>query len=130
MTNTNLEELNVTEFEEYVAGCSDNVQRVLEYLRETARNAGVEVFERRQKPKSGCGITYYQHAEWFCQLHPKREDHVQVLIKGAQANELKAAGFEPSEDRQDGQLWFRVSTMGQAVRAVSIILVAHDGVEA
>lgn len=130
MINTSLEELNVPEFEEYVASCSDSMQHVLEYLRETARNTGAEVFERRQKPKSGCGITYYQQGEWFCHLHPKREDHVQVRMRGALANEIKAAGFEPSEDRQDGQLWFRISTIRQAVRAVQLILVAHDAVVA
>ena len=121
------DELNVAGFEAYVVDCSDKVREILTYLRSTAQNAGADAFGRRYKPQSGCGITYYTRGEWFCQFHPKPDaDHVQALIKGAAADALKGGGFEPSEDREDGQLWVRIKTMPQAVRLVSLILRAHD----
>jgi hypothetical protein len=125
------DELNAAGFEAYVLGCSEKVQEILAYLRSTAKNAGADVFGRRQKPQSGCGITYYANGEWFCQFHPKPDaDHVQVLIKGVTTDALKSAGVQPSEHRTDQQLWIPIKTMLEAVRLVRLILSAHDALGA
>jgi hypothetical protein len=125
-------ELNAPAFDAHVLeDCSDNVREILAYLRSTAQNAGVDVCGRRYKPQTGCGITYYtrDQEDWFCQFHPKQKhgaDHVGILIAGATADALKHAGFEPAEDRKDGQLWFPIETMLKAVRLVPMIVQAYD----
>lgn len=94
------------------------------YLRDSAQYAVDSVSARPYVPNTGWGVTFYDGEQWFCQLHPKREkNHVQVLIRGATAEDLSAVGLVPA-DRSDQQRWVQVESMREAVRLVPLILAA------
>lgn len=122
------EPLNSEGYDSLVDSCTPSVRELLLYLRQSAQHAGAEVYLRRYRPRTGSGETFYAKGTWFCQFHPKpHADHVMALLKGIDARELASVGLTPTEDRADGQLWFRLSSMHEAVRTVPLILRAFDG---
>src|SRR5688572_1354992 len=116
-------ERNVPGFERELAKCLDPLLEMVTYLRTTARNAGPDVIERRYKPQSGWGITYYAGTKVFLDVHPKvRERHVWVSAHGVDRAALLAERFQPSKQRR----WFKIRSMREAVRFVKWIVEAHD----
>jgi hypothetical protein len=115
-----------TEFDARLAQCSEQLTQIFAYLRDTALHSAASVSARPYVPKTGWGVTFYEGERWFCQLHPKREEnYVQVLVHGAAARDLLAAGLAPA-DRADEQLWVPIKSMREAVRLVSFILAAAN----
>jgi len=126
MTTKVPDEIDPVGFEARLLECSGALRELVAYLRASAHHAGPGVSQRRFRhpaPNTGWGVTYYVESLPFCELHPKpHEEHVWVLLRGADAEAILAAGFEPS--KQPG--WFTVRRMGEAVRCVSWILQSYD----
>lgn len=115
-----------TEFDARLAECSEQLTLTFAYLRDTALHSAPSVSARPYVPKTGWGVTFYEGERWFCQLHPKRgKNHVQVLVRGAAARDLLAAGLAPV-DRADEQPWVPIKSMREAVRLVPFILAAAN----
>lgn len=126
MGDTIPDEVDPLGFDAKLEACSDSLRELVSYLRTSSQHAGVAVVCRRFRhpaPNSGWGVTYYRGPEPFCEIHPKvKEGHAWVRLSGIDAGAVEAAGFELS--KQEG--WFKLSGMGEAVRFVPWILLAHD----
>lgn len=126
MRNAILDEVDAAGFEAKLEACGDSLREIVAYLRASSQHAGGAVVARRfrhPEPNSGWGVAYYAGSEAFCEIHPKaREGHAWVRLRGVDAEDVRAEGFEPST--QEG--WFKIRAMDEAVRLVHWILDAHD----
>ena len=114
------------EFEARLRECGEDLQKIIAYLKNTAKHVGAGVSLRPYVPKTGWRITYYRKEQWFCQFHPKhKKNHVQALIQGVDPAALRCAGFTVA-DRQDKQPWVEIKSMRDAVRLVPFVLHAAD----
>jgi len=118
MNRTIPDEVDAVGFEARLDACPDSLREMVAYLRSSAQHAGANVAERRFRhpaPNSGWGVAYYATVHPFVEIHPKpQEGHTWVLVRGADPEALRHAGFEPSH--QAG--WFKIRTMTEAVRLV------------
>jgi hypothetical protein len=126
MKRTIPDEIDAAGFEAKLAACGDSLRELVVFLRASSQHAGVTVTQRRfrhPEPNTGWGVTYYVVSKPFCEIHPKAQDgHAWVRLPGVNSGAVASSGFEPS--KQEG--WFRIRSMGEAVRFVHWILQAHD----